>query len=99
MAAANGAPTARRAGPAGPAADANSCRHPARPSAVAAGVVADRADETRIHDEWTRLKFNEGKYKSSEIYGSPRDPQLKKEYEEYLKKRLEELRSKRGVEK
>ncbi len=24
-----------------------------------------------IHDEWTRKKFDEGKYKSSEIYGSP----------------------------
>ena len=61
--------------------------------------MLDRADETRIHDEWTRMKFNEGKYKSSEIYGSPRDPQLKKEYEDYLKKRLAELRAKRGVVK
>jgi len=61
--------------------------------------MLDRADETRIHDEWTRMKFNEGRYKSSEIYGSPRDPQLKKEYEEYLKKRLEELRRKRGAGK
>ena len=31
----------------------------------------DKADETRIHDEWTKKKFDEGKYKSSEIYGSP----------------------------
>ena len=37
-------------------------------------------------------KFDEGKYKSSEIYGSPRDPALKKEYEEYLKKRLAEIK-------
>jgi 4-hydroxy-4-methyl-2-oxoglutarate aldolase len=56
--------------------------------------VLDRADETHIHDEWTKKKFDEGKYRSSEIYGSPRDPALKKEYEEYLKKRLEELRRK-----
>ena len=55
--------------------------------------ILDRADETHIHDEWTKKKFDEGKYKSSDIYGSPRDPALKKEYEEYLKKRLEELRS------
>lgn len=54
--------------------------------------VLDKADETHIHDEWTRKKFDEGKYKSSEIYGSPRDPELKKEYQEYLKKRLEEIR-------
>jgi 4-hydroxy-4-methyl-2-oxoglutarate aldolase len=57
--------------------------------------VLDRADETHIHDEWTKKKFDEGKYKSSEIYGSPSDPRLKQEYQEYLKKRLEEIRNKR----
>ena len=57
--------------------------------------VLDRADETHIHDEWTKKKFDEGKYKSSEIYGSPRDPELRKEYEAYLKQRLEELRKSR----
>jgi 4-hydroxy-4-methyl-2-oxoglutarate aldolase len=54
--------------------------------------VLDRADEIHVHDEWTRKKFDEGKYKSSEIYGSPSDPALKKEYDEYLKKRLAEIR-------
>jgi 4-hydroxy-4-methyl-2-oxoglutarate aldolase len=54
--------------------------------------VMDRADETHVHDEWTRKKFDEGKYKSSEIYGSPRDPALLKEYKEYLAKRLAEIR-------
>ena len=57
--------------------------------------MLDGADRTHIHDEWTRLKFDEGKYKSSEIYSSPKDEALKKEYEEYLKKKLEELKSKR----
>ena len=57
--------------------------------------VVDKADETHIHDEWTRLKFDEGKYKSSDIYGSPRDPQLKKEYQEYLARRLAEMRGKK----
>jgi 4-hydroxy-4-methyl-2-oxoglutarate aldolase len=56
--------------------------------------IVDRADETHVHDEWTRKKFDEGKYKSSDIYGSPRDPELKKEYQEYLKKRLAEIRGK-----
>jgi 4-hydroxy-4-methyl-2-oxoglutarate aldolase len=56
--------------------------------------VVDNADEVHVHDEWTRKKFDEGKYKSSEIYGTPKDPELKKEYDEYLKKRLEEIRSK-----
>jgi len=54
--------------------------------------VLDKADETRIHDECTKKKFDEGKYKSAEIYGSPRDPALKQEYEAYLKRRLEEIR-------
>jgi 4-hydroxy-4-methyl-2-oxoglutarate aldolase len=53
--------------------------------------VLDHADETHIHDEWTKKKFDEEKYKSSEIYGSPSDPKLQKEYREYLKKRLDEI--------
>ena len=64
------------------------------PSQVMA--ILDNADTIHIHDEWTRLKFDEGKYKSSDIYGSPKDPALKKEYEEFLKKKLEELKKKRG---
>ncbi len=56
--------------------------------------VVDNADVIHIHDEWTRMKFDEGKYKSSEIYGTPKDPALKKEYDDYLKKRLEEIRKK-----
>jgi regulator of RNase E activity RraA len=57
--------------------------------------ILDRADNTHVHDEWTRKKFDEGKYKSSEIYGSPKDPALQKEYAEYLKKRLEEIHNKK----
>jgi 4-hydroxy-4-methyl-2-oxoglutarate aldolase len=53
--------------------------------------VLDHADETHIHDEWTRKKFDEGKYKSAEIYGSPKDPKLQQEYRDYLKKRLDEI--------
>lgn len=63
------------------------------PPQLAQGIM-DTADTTHVHDEWTRKKFDEGKYKSSEIYGRPRDPALLKEYEEYLKKRLEEIRKK-----
>lgn len=51
-------------------------------------AVVDRAEETHIHDEWTKEKFLTGKYKSSELYSTPRDPALLKEYEEYKKKRL-----------
>jgi len=48
----------------------------------------DRAVITHIHDEWTKRKFDEGKYKSSDIYGRPRDPEPIKEHEEYLKQKL-----------
>ena len=58
--------------------------------------VLDKADETHIHDEWTKKKFAEGKYKSSEIYGSPSDPKLKQEYADYLKKRLDEIHKERA---
>ena len=58
--------------------------------------VLDRADEIRIHDEWTKKKFDEGKYKSSEIYSTPKDAKLRAEYEEYLKRRLAELKKQRG---
>ncbi|MFN7992527.1 MAG: dimethylmenaquinone methyltransferase [Bryobacteraceae bacterium] len=50
--------------------------------------IVDRADETHVHDEWTKAKLLTGKYKSSDIYPSPRDPALKKEYEEYKRQNL-----------
>jgi 4-hydroxy-4-methyl-2-oxoglutarate aldolase len=60
---------------------------------VAIKPILDHADETHIHDEWTQEMFknNIGKYKSSDIYGSPRDPKLREEYQQYLKKKLDEL--------
>jgi 4-hydroxy-4-methyl-2-oxoglutarate aldolase len=61
------------------------------PPQLIEGIV-DRADTTHIHDEWTKKKFDEGKYKSTDIYGSPHDPALIKEYQEYLAKRLQEIR-------
>jgi 4-hydroxy-4-methyl-2-oxoglutarate aldolase len=45
--------------------------------------VIKRGADIKIHDVWTKKKFDEGKYKSSDIYGSPHDPELKKEYQEY----------------
>ena len=56
--------------------------------------IIDTADTTHIHDEWTRMMFDTGKYKSSEIYSSPSDPALRTQYQEYLKKRLDEIRAK-----
>jgi regulator of RNase E activity RraA len=50
--------------------------------------VIKKAEDTKIHDDWTKMKFREKKWKSSDIYGSPRDPELKKEYEEYRNKAM-----------
>lgn len=50
--------------------------------------IVEQAEVTHIHDVWTKKKFDEGKYKSSEIYGRPSDPALIKEYEDYLKAQL-----------
>jgi regulator of RNase E activity RraA len=63
------------------------------PPHLVQGIV-DNADVIHIHDEWTRKKFDEGKYKTSDIYGSPKDPALQKEYADYLEKRLAEIRKK-----
>ncbi|MEO7652708.1 MAG: dimethylmenaquinone methyltransferase [Bryobacteraceae bacterium] len=54
--------------------------------------IVNAADLTHIHDEWTKEKLMTGKYKSSEIYGGPLSPELKKEYEAYVKKRQAEMR-------
>jgi 4-hydroxy-4-methyl-2-oxoglutarate aldolase len=63
------------------------------PPHLVQGIV-DAADTVHIHDEWTRKKFDEGKYKSADIYGSPKDPALRQEYQQYLEKRLKEIRGK-----
>ena len=54
--------------------------------------IVKNADELHIHDEWTQMMMKTGKYKSSEIYPSPKDPELKKQYEEYKRKRMEQQR-------
>lgn len=50
--------------------------------------IVNQAEKTHIHDEWTKQKFLTGKYKSSELYGGPLSPELQKEYDAYVKKRL-----------
>ena len=50
--------------------------------------ITGAAEETHIHDEWTKAKFMSGKFKSSELYPRPQDPTLRKEYEEYKAKKL-----------
>lgn len=54
--------------------------------------ICDKAVLTHIHDEWTKAKFLTGKYKASELYGGgPMAPEMKREYDEYVKKRLAEM--------
>jgi 4-hydroxy-4-methyl-2-oxoglutarate aldolase len=65
-------------------------------------ALVDTARITHIHDEWTRKKFDENKYKSTDIYSRPIDPALIKEYEDYLKEKLgaaayEEYRKRQGA--
>jgi regulator of RNase E activity RraA len=61
--------------------------------------ILDKADETHVHDEWTKMKFDEGKYKSTDIYSTPKTEELRKEYQEYLKKKLDELKAARAAGK
>jgi regulator of RNase E activity RraA len=51
--------------------------------------VVEAAEAQQARDEWIKQKFDTGKYKSSEIYGRPTDPQLRKEMEEYIKSRTQ----------
>lgn len=50
--------------------------------------IVENAEELHVHDEWTQMMLKTGKYKSSDIYPSPRDPELKTAYEEYKKQHL-----------
>ena len=50
--------------------------------------IIDNAEQLHIHDDWTQMMLKTGKYKSSDIYPSPRDPELKRQYEEYKKQHL-----------
>jgi len=55
--------------------------------------ICDAADLTHIHDEWTKEKFLTGKYKASELYGGPGlTPELQKEYDAFVKKRMSEIK-------
>ncbi len=47
----------------------------------------ERAAARVRRDEWVKSKFDTGQYKSGEIYGRPSDPQLLKEFEEFVKQK------------
>lgn len=52
--------------------------------------ILDRVVETHIHDEWTKNKFINGRYKSTDLYPTPKDSKLLEEYQEFRKKKLAE---------
>ncbi len=61
---------------------------------IPASVVADvaRASKlTELHDVWTKAKFATGKYKASDLYPRPSDPDLIKEYEDWRNTELRKL--------
>jgi regulator of RNase E activity RraA len=49
--------------------------------------VVEQAELTQVRDEWSMKMFDTGKYKSSEVYGTPRDPELRKERDDYIQQR------------
>jgi 4-hydroxy-4-methyl-2-oxoglutarate aldolase len=53
--------------------------------------IITNAEELHVHDEWTQMMLKTGKYKSSDIYPRPRDPELQKQYEEYKKQHMAHL--------
>ena len=53
--------------------------------------IITNAEELHVHDAWTQMMLKTGKYKSSDIYPRPHDPELLKQYEEYKKQHLTHL--------
>lgn len=49
--------------------------------------VVESGEISMARDEWTIKMMATGKYKSSELYGRPRDPELMKQRREYIRNR------------
>jgi 4-hydroxy-4-methyl-2-oxoglutarate aldolase len=45
----------------------------------------EAAASTKARDEWIKQKMDLRQYKSTDLYGTPKDPALKKEMEDYIK--------------
>jgi regulator of RNase E activity RraA len=45
----------------------------------------DAAASTQARDEWIKMMFDKRQYKSSDLYGSPRDPALRQQMDDYIK--------------
>ncbi len=53
--------------------------------------AVNQAKITELHDIWTKGKLATGKYRASELYPSPTDEALKREYADWLEGRKREL--------
>ena len=53
--------------------------------------TGNQARITELHDLWTKEKLATGMYKASELYPSPKDDSLKKEYKDWLEGKKREL--------
>jgi 4-hydroxy-4-methyl-2-oxoglutarate aldolase len=49
--------------------------------------VVEGAQEMQAQDEWTKGKLMTGKYKSSDLYPTPQSAELKKDYEDFKRKK------------
>ena len=50
--------------------------------------IIGKAEEVRVRDDWTQMMLKTGKYRSSDLYPKPRDPELQKAYDEYKQQHL-----------
>ena len=50
--------------------------------------IIQKAEEVRVRDDWTQMMLKTGKYKSSDLYPRPSDPELQKAYDEYKQQHL-----------
>jgi 4-hydroxy-4-methyl-2-oxoglutarate aldolase len=48
-------------------------------------AALDATASTQARDEWIKMMMEKRQYKSSDLYGTPRDPELRKQLEEYIK--------------
>ena len=54
-------------------------------------ISVKQAKITELHDEWTKSKLATGEYTASELYPSPRDERLQREYADWLAEKKREL--------
>ena len=58
--------------------------------------VLERADYIHIKDEWTKAKLLTGKWRASQLYGGKLTPELQKEFDDFKRKRMAEIKAGRG---